>query len=95
MNQFRPTDLLLNTPYDAAWFEMVFSALDSLHDAVCADGLEDNSPMAPAEMVGWLEEIIYTAQETIAELKARREYVTEAGVAGLESEVCYVRFDRN
>ncbi|RPJ26831.1 MAG: hypothetical protein EHM35_14615 [Planctomycetaceae bacterium] len=95
MNQFRPTDYLLNTPYDAAWFEMVFNALDSLHDTVSANELEDNSPMAPAEMVGWLEDVIYTAQEIIAELKARREYVTETGPAGLESEVCYVRFDLN
>ncbi len=95
MNQFRATDLLLTTPYDAAWFETVFNALDSLHDAVCANELEDNSPMAPAEMVGWLDDVIYTAQEIISELKARREYVTEAGAAGLESEVCYVRFDLN
>lgn len=95
MERFRPTDVLLRTPYDEAWFEMVFAALDRLHDAVCANDREDNSPTAPAEMVGWLEEIIYTAQETIAELKSRREYVTEAGSAGLESEAHYVRFDLN
>ncbi len=92
--QLRPIDLLLRAPYDAAWFEMVFLALDRLHDAVSAGSPDNVSPLGPAEMVGWLEEIIYTAQEAITEIRAKSEYVTEAA-NGLESEEYHVRFDLN
>ena len=92
--QLRPIDLLLRAPYDAAWFEMVFLALDRLHDDVSAGRPDNVSPLGPAEMVGWLEEIIYTAQEAITEIRAKSEYVTEAD-NGLESEEYHVRFDLN
>jgi hypothetical protein len=92
--QVRPTDLRLRAPYDAAWFEMVFMALDRLHDDVSAGTPGDVSPLGPAAMVGWLEEIIYTAQEAITEIRAQCEYVTEAA-NGLESEEYHVRFDLN
>jgi hypothetical protein len=92
--QVRPTELRLRAPYDAAWFEMVFLALDRLHDDVSAGRPDNVSPLGPAEMVGWLEEIIYTAQEAITEIRAKSEYVTEAA-NGLESEEFYVRFDLN
>jgi hypothetical protein len=92
--QIRPADLRLRTPYDAAWFEMVFLALDCLHDDVSAVRPGSVSPLGPAEMVGWLEEIIYTAQEAITEIRAKSEYVTEAA-NGLESEEAHVRFDLN
>ena len=90
----QPIDLLSRAPYDAAWFEMVFLALDCLHDDVSAARLNSVSPLGPAEMVGWLEEIIYTAQEAITEIRAKSEYVTEAA-NGLESEEYHVRFDLN
>jgi hypothetical protein len=93
--QFQPTDWLLRPPYDAAWFEMMFLALDRLHDAVSAGSPNDVSPLGPAEMVEWLEEIIYTAHEAITEIRAKGEVVTEAGINGLESEVYHVRFDLN
>jgi hypothetical protein len=92
--QIRPTDMLLHAPYDAAWFEMVFLALDCLHDDVSAARPGSVSPLGPAGMVGWLEEIIYTAQEAITEIRAKSEYVTEAA-NGLESEETHVRFDLN
>jgi len=95
MQQFRPTDLLLRAPYDEAWFEMVFQALDHLHNAVSLDSPDNGSPLAPAEMVGWLDEIIYTAQEAVREIRAKCEYVTEAANGGQESEVYHVRFDLN
>jgi hypothetical protein len=93
--QFQPIDCLSRMPYDAAWFEMMFLALDRLHDAVSAGRPDNVSPLAPAEMVGWLEEIIYTAQEAIIEIQAKCEVVTGAGINGPESEVYHVRFDLN
>jgi len=65
---------------DRAWFEGVYQALDRLHDGACAGSLSGLSPVAPAEIVGWLEEFIYTAQETILEIRAHDpgEKVTKA-----------------
>ncbi len=55
---------------DQAWFGGVYQALDRLHDDACAGRLSSLSPLGPAEIVGWLEEFIYTAQETIFEIQA-------------------------
>jgi len=51
-----------------------------LHDHACAGSLNALSPVRPAEIVGWLEEFIYTAQETILEIRAHHpgETVTKA-----------------
>lgn len=64
-------------PYDEMWFEKVFSALDRLHDAISFDAgtradLDTLSTVDPELMVGWLEDIVFTAQETIAEIRAKR-----------------------
>lgn len=57
--------------YNDEWFEAVFIALDHLHDAVSTCPSETISPVAPVDMVGWLQDIIYTAQEAIVEIQAR------------------------
>ena len=57
--------------YDAVWFEALFEAIDHLHDQVCDASAEATSPLAPDDLVGWLEDIIYTAQETIVEIRAK------------------------
>lgn len=73
--------------YDVVWFEALFAAIDRLHDEVCA---KDNSPvsrMAPADMIGWLEDIIFTAQEVVAELRDKHpDPVT--GVTDAERSAC-------
>jgi hypothetical protein len=87
MTNFRPQTQLLHANFDTAWFETMFQAMDRLHDAVSDDAvlpghLSVVSPLVPAEMVGWLEEIIYTAQETIHEIQAKQP-VTEAENLGI------------
>jgi hypothetical protein len=67
--------------YDDEWFEAVFVALDHLHDAVSTGPSDAISPVAPVDMVGWLQDIIYTAQEAIVEIQAR---TPGAGPAGAE-----------
>lgn len=42
-------------------------------------------PLEAADMVGWLEDIIYTAQETISEI---RENLPDAGVTTAEGSAC-------
>lgn len=58
--------------YDARWFEAVFTAIDRLHDALCDESLGHVSPLGPEQMVGWLEDIVYTAREAISEIRAKQ-----------------------
>ena len=57
--------------YDAAWFEAVFLAVDRLHDTLSSDSPNTVSRLTPEEMAGWLEDIVYTAQEAILELRTK------------------------
>jgi 4-alpha-glucanotransferase len=49
--------------------ESVLQTLDRLHDAVVEDNLETTCTVDRDTLVGWLEDIIYTAQEAIGELQ--------------------------
>jgi hypothetical protein len=57
--------------FDVLWFEAVFAAFDRLHDALSAGCETAVLPVAPDDMVGWLEDIIYTAQESIVEIRTQ------------------------
>jgi hypothetical protein len=71
IHQFRPQDQPAQTErYSEVWFDALFRALDRLHDDVSQGRLSSVLALAPAEMVGWLEDIIYTARETIREIQA-------------------------
>ncbi len=70
MNQkHQPTLTLLNN--DARLRDLA-DALDALHTAAGEDALESVTSLSNAELLGWLREVIYTAQETICELDNRR-----------------------
>ncbi|MCD4685157.1 MAG: hypothetical protein K8S97_04385 [Anaerolineae bacterium] len=73
--------------FDVVWFETLFAAIDRLHDEASAKNSHAVSRMAPADMIGWLEDIIYTAQEAIVELRDKHpELVT--GVTDAERSTC-------
>jgi hypothetical protein len=81
---------LLRADFNEAWFETVFQAVDRLHDEVSGEHrLRGASSLPAALMVGWLEDIIYTAQEALREIRAKTP-VTEADAtpisAGYRSE---------
>lgn len=61
-----------------AHFEALLQMIDRLHDAAAADCLETVSPVDPREILGWLDDIIYTAEETVREIQASLA-VNEAG----------------
>jgi hypothetical protein len=84
MIKLHPTTQLVRASFDEAWFEMLFLALDRLHDAVSEPRTGNVSAVAPDDMVGWLEDIIYTAQEAIVEIRehAPDQTVTEADYVG-------------
>jgi hypothetical protein len=48
----------------------VFEAFDNLHDAASEGQLHTLTAMNKRELVGWLRELVYTAQETITELES-------------------------
>jgi hypothetical protein len=57
--------------YTDAGLAMVFEAIDDLHDAASEGQITRLTALDKQELVGWLQELIFTAQETITELEAR------------------------
>ena len=55
--------------YSAEGMEEIFLRLDLLHDYVSAGRLREATPLSRAELQGWLEELIYTARETLREME--------------------------
>ncbi len=56
-------------------FADLFARFDRLHD-VAGDGrLAQATPLRPSEVIGWLEDIIFTAEETIREIDAHSDPV--------------------
>ncbi len=49
----------------------LMDALDELHTAASDGTLDQTTPLNEAELLGWLREVVYTAQETINEIEQR------------------------
>lgn len=60
----------LHDAYSAKGMEELFLRLDRLHDYAAAGQLAQMTSLSRAELQGWLEELIYTARETLAEMGA-------------------------
>ncbi len=54
--------------YSAEGMEDIFLRLDLLHDYASEGRLNDVTPLSRTELRGWLEELIYTARETLREM---------------------------
>jgi hypothetical protein len=55
--------------YNDARLAALFDTLDELHSAASEGQLQKITGLNSVELVGWLREFVYTAQETIAELE--------------------------
>ena len=53
----------------AEGFEELFVRLDLLHDYAAAGRVGDVTTLSVAELRGWLQELIFTARETLRELE--------------------------
>lgn len=62
----------LRRAYSAEGMEELFLRLDTLHDYAAAGRLPEITSLSDAELQGWLEDLIYTARETLHELRAAR-----------------------
>ena len=56
--------------YSAEGMEELFLRLDLLHDYASVGRLAEVTPLSQAELRGWLEDLIYTARETLREMGA-------------------------
>jgi hypothetical protein len=54
--------------YSAEGMEELFLRLDLLHDYASNGQLQDVTPLSRAEIRGWLEDMIFTARETLREM---------------------------
>jgi hypothetical protein len=57
--------------YSAEGMEELFLRLDLLHDYVSSGRVDEVTPLSRTELRGWLEELIFTARETLRELDAQ------------------------
>ena len=55
--------------YSAEGMEEIFLRLDLLHDYASAGRLDDVTNLSTPELRGWLEELIFTARETLREME--------------------------
>ncbi len=70
MTQRQQTDIrILQALFTDARFDSIFSAMDRLHDAASSGKLAEVTNLSADEVIGWLQDIAYTANETIRELK--------------------------
>lgn len=64
---------LMEEKYTEVHFEVFLQFLDGLHDAATVGELNSVSPMDIREILGWLDDIIYTAEETVREIQESLE----------------------
>jgi hypothetical protein len=55
--------------YSAEGMEELFLRLDLLHDYATSRRLDEVTSLSRAELQGWLEEVIFTARETLREME--------------------------
>ncbi|NJK80548.1 MAG: hypothetical protein HC876_00065 [Chloroflexaceae bacterium] len=58
--------------YDTATMEALFACIDRLHDYAAAGRLHEVTTLSTEELQGWLEDLIYTARETLHEMGTTR-----------------------
>jgi ABC-type phosphate transport system ATPase subunit len=73
--------------------ETLLDTLDRLHDAAYQDRIADEVDLSHEDIIGWLEDIIYTAQETITEINQQAESYEEQRVVNIAS-LSLIRLNR-
>ena len=53
----------------------VYEVFDDLHEAASEDQLQELTALDKRELLGWLRELVFTAQETISEIENRNARV--------------------
>jgi len=64
--------------YRDSYIANLFEGVDRLHSAASDGKMHELTSLTPQEMTSWLQELVYTAQETISEINrqsVRKEVV--------------------
>jgi hypothetical protein len=69
MNELKFLKKMQFEAYTDAHFDALLQIVDGLHDAAAARQLDSVTSLSPMEVVGWLDDIIFTAEETIREIQ--------------------------
>jgi hypothetical protein len=56
--------------YSAEGLEHIFAQLDLLHDLASEGRLSEATSLRASDVIGWLEDIVFTAEETVREIDA-------------------------
>ncbi len=72
MLDMRILEKIMTDQLTEAHFEALLAIMDRLHDAAAVDQLAHVSTMDAQQILGWLDDIIFTAEETMRELQARQ-----------------------
>ena len=92
MTQKQQTDIrFLQALYTETRFESLFNAIDRLHDAASSGKLGKVTNLNADEVIGWLQDIVYTAQETIRELETPADTLCAWGELTGTSDEPYLR----
>ncbi len=59
----------LHLLYDEMRLAYLFQVLDELHSAASDGQLQNITTLSSSEIVGWLNDLAFTAQETISEIR--------------------------
>ena len=57
--------------YNTARLSGLLEALDELHSAASDGNVRAVTPLSNAELIGWLYEVVYTAQEAMHEIESK------------------------
>jgi hypothetical protein len=60
---------LMIEQFSDAHFEAMLEMIDRLHDAAAVNNVASVSALDARTIIGWLDDIIFTAEETIRELQ--------------------------
>lgn len=69
MVEMQLLEKMMTEQFTEIHFEALLGIMDQLHMAAAAGKLNKLSPMDVRDVIGWLDDIIYTAEETIRELE--------------------------
>lgn len=67
--------------------ESIFNAVDRLHDAASSGKLSEVTNLNTEDVIGWLQDIVYTANETIHELEGQQPTDVSGAISGSASDV--------
>ncbi|MFP4321937.1 MAG: hypothetical protein ACLFTK_05730 [Anaerolineales bacterium] len=69
MIDMRILEKIMAEQLTAEHFEALLAIMDRLHDAAAVDQLHRVSTLDTQQILGWLDDIIFTAEETMRELQ--------------------------